>query len=291
MPEPQEQPAKEASSGAPAASPVDTLLRLCLDADRRLLVFGLVVFGMAAFCTVLAATDSRVLDGANVWFKPIKFQLSLGIFLLTLAAIAAAASGAFIRSPIGRITVWTAIATSGFEIVWITYRAATAERSHYADNSSFETLMYSLMGVAAVVLAMTPVALAIAAFRNTSQDAIPRIVSLGMLLGSLVAFFGGAFVGGMMSEQPSHYPIDAEDRSSRLPFIGWSLTRDDLRIAHFVGLHALQGLIAVGLLLVRVPYNKAAYIQYFAATVWLALIVALVVLAGFGRSPMAWLPT
>lgn len=289
MTHPTDQHSLDSNRPITVGSPLLVLRHLAANAHRQLLMVGAVIFALAPICTAISLLDSRVLDGANVWFKPIKFQLSVSIFLVTLSVMVAATGPRFKRSIIGRSTIWIAISTSVFEIFWITVRAALAERSHYDTDTAFGSTMYALMGVAAVLLSATPIVIAIAALASRSNTAIPKLLPLGMLLGSLVAFVGAAVVGSMLSRSPEHYPTSVADQSSRLPFIGWSVERDDLRIAHFVGLHALQGLIALAVILLPSPRRLAGAILCSTALTWLAAVLGLVLLAVSGGSPLAWI--
>ena len=257
-------------------------------ADRTLVVVGLAILACVPVCAALAVFDARVLDGSNLWLKPLKFQISVGTFLLTLAVMVPLASEGFRRSWLGRAAVWTAICTSVFEIVWITLQAGLGQRSHYATDTAFGAMMYALMGIAAALLSLTPVMIALGAMWTNRRD--PRLASArwGVALGSLIAFVGAAGIGVMLAGSPNHYPIDAQDQSSRIPIAGWSLERGDLRIAHFVGLHALQGLFTIGLIMTGVPIRWARAMLSIAALVWLVVILWLARTALEGASPFAW---
>ena len=264
-------------------------LRLFLyGADRLVLSAGSAILTLALLSLVLALLDPRIVDGANLWHKPLKFQLSVGLYLITLAMIIPGAGPKFRRSVLGRSTVVIALSTAVFEIAWITFRAAMAQRSHYATDTGFETSMYVLMGIAAVLLSLTPLVFAIACMFPKSGDGFPAALRVGILLGSVVTILGGATVGGMLSEVPAHYPADPDDAQSRIPFVGWSLERGDLRIAHFVGLHALQGLIAAGLLLIRSRIRFAVTSLIVGAVGWLVAVAWLVALARDDASPFAF---
>ena len=231
--------------------------------------------------------DDRVLDGVNLWLKPLKFQASLGIYLLTLAFMMPLAGPGFRRSWVGRGTVWLAILTGVFEVVWITLRSGVGLRSHYADTT-IGSAIYTLMGIAAVLLSLTCVVVALGAVVAPGRLRSLINVRWGVMLGATVALIGAAGIGMMLGGSPDHYPVDAGDAANRIPVVGWSLERGDLRIAHFIGLHALQGLFALGLLLVRTPPRWALLILSSVALAWLILVFWLAALATGGQSPFAF---
>ena len=270
-------------------SPGDRLARTILrGADRTLLATGLLFLLCAPASLALSIVDPRTLDGVNVWHKPLKFQVSVAVFLVTLACMAPFAGERFRRSRWGRGVVRVAVATSVFEIAWITLQAARGQRSHYNADSDFGAGMYGAMGVAAVLLSLTPVAVAVGAALNRRAPAAFGVVRFGMLLGAVASLVGAAGIGLMLGGQPAHYPGADEAAGARIPVVGWSTTGGDLRIAHFVGLHALQGLFGLALLLslVRAPARPAKVALALAGAAWVGATIVLARLALDGVSPI-----
>ncbi|MEM6749484.1 MAG: hypothetical protein AAF612_03345 [Planctomycetota bacterium] len=255
--------------------------------DRTLRIAGLALLALAPATMALALVDDRVLDGSPIWHKPLKFQVSVAIFLLTLACMTPLAGRRFRRSAWGRGAVWIAITTGVFEVVWITMQAGLGARSHYNTDSTFGSAMYSVMGVAAVALSLTPVVTAIAIVTRRRTGPRFAIIKWGLVLGVLVSLVGTAGVGIMLGGSPDHYPQTSETLGERLPLIGWSTTGGDLRIAHFVGMHAMQGLFVLALLLAwrSVPAARACLVVI--ALGWLGATAALARLAVNDVSPFS----
>ena len=68
-----------------------------------------------------------------------------------------------------------------------------------------------------------------------------------------------------------------------LPFAGWSTIEDDLRMAHFFGMHSMQVLALAGLLASRLPPLRAHRLVTVTLLIWAALTAAIFLEAVLGR--------
>ena len=209
---------------------------------------------MAALAVVTAAGiffDPRVLTGAPIWVKPFKFALSLGIYGLTIAWMLSVLPR---RSRVGEWAAVVIVAVAVIEEAIILLQAARGTTSHYNETTPFDAALWKAMGVSIMLLFVSHLIIAVAALRQRIQD---RTIAYGMRLGL------GLSLLGMLAAVPMVVPrgepeidgvagahsVGVPDGGPGLPFLGWSTTGGDLRIGHFVGLHALQALPLLALLL------------------------------------------
>jgi hypothetical protein len=95
-----------------------------------------------------------------------------------------------------------------------------------------------------------------------------------------------------MSSHGSHFIGGDATGATGLPFLGWSTTGGDLRIAHFVGLHALQAMLVAGVIASSWRPRVGATAVWALAGGWAIASIALAALAmrGFSVLPAAsWL--
>ena len=189
----------------------------------------------------LAVVDPRTLAGAPLWFKPMKFSISIALYALALAWMLGQ-----LRERAMRRTGWAIVAGLVVEMVIIVGQAARGEKSHFNTDGGVGTLLFSVMGATIAVVWFLTLAIALRFLREPGRD---RAMALAIRLGLLVSLVGMA-VGFVLAANGGH-SVGVPDGGPGLFFVGWSTTGGDLRISHFVGLHALQVLPLLAALLAQ----------------------------------------
>lgn len=201
--------------------------------NRTLCLVAVTNLGLAAVCTVLMALDGRTLLGRNVWTKPWKFAISIAIFTGTMG---------WILPSLSLPTRVETLATTGIgsamtvEIVLISTQAARGVASHFNDSTPLDAAIYTVMGVT-ITISLTVVAYVLWRVVRNPPDLAPAYL-WGVGIGMFV-FVIASFEGWLMVSQGGH-GVGVPNDGSGLPLLNWSVTGGDLRIAHFIGLHALQ---------------------------------------------------
>jgi hypothetical protein len=240
------------------------------DARRGHLGLFWFAVAMAALTLVtigLAAVDQRTLLGQPVWFKPMKFAISLTLYAFALAWMLGQ-----LRERALRWTGWFIVAGVTCEMVIIVGQAARGVRSHFNDDTTFDIILFAVMGATITLVWLATLAIALRFLREPGRD---RTMAVAIRLGLLVSLVGMA-VGFVMTAVGSH-AVGMPDGGPSLPLVGWSTTGGDLRIGHFVGLHALQVLPLLAALVARVGLPEAARVRAVVSVAagYLGLIVLL----------------
>jgi len=222
--------------------------------------------------------DQRTLDGVPVWVKPAKFSVSFLVHFATLAIIVALMSPENAELPTVAGVGWVLAAVFVAEMAYLIFQAAQAQHSHFNDTTSFHSMMYSLMGVGAVVLIALPVVIA---WLAKGDIAFGPATQSGIWWGAIISFVLTVIIGGYLGGNGSHFVGDQSDPELVLPFFGWSTEVGDLRPAHFLSLHALQVLPLIGLWADRTDQGITTI--WVASFIYSALTVALFIQALFGQ--------
>jgi hypothetical protein len=194
---------------------------------------------LAAVLLVAMLVDPTPVMGIGRWVKPFKFAVSIAVYVATIAWLLPATGFS------ARAQAWCAGlvgATMALEMVAIVVQAARTTTSHYNIASAFDGAIFGFMGTLIAINTVTALVMGIGAARVLARD--PSAYQLGVALGFAV-FLAGSAIGGMMIRNNGH-TVGAPDGGAGLPLVNWSTTHGDLRVAHFVGLHALQVLPVLG---------------------------------------------
>lgn len=229
--------------------------------SKQLSVLTLLSLLTAAACVVFSVFDARQLAGASVWLKPFKFGVSIAIASFTVALLLPSITlPEQARKRIVAVFAWL----TGLELVIITGQAGRGVPSHFNNASWLDRVLFFVMGAAITLVTIAMARLAVYAWRTQFQNAaIGSGVRLGivlMVLGSCVAFImprpTAAQLESMKRGAPtltigSHTVGATDDSGAGMALTRWSSAGGDLRVPHFIGLHALQLLPLIGLALGR----------------------------------------
>ena len=200
--------------------------------NEYLFYFGLLCVIISIVCIILTKTTSTEIQGVNAWFKPLKFAISIGLFSWTMAWYCYYLSN-FNVTPFN----WTVITLFGFELIYIIFQASKGQLSHFNISTPTYSLLYSLMGLAAVLVTLYTAYIGLLFFTQSFPD-LPKYYVWSIRLGILI-FVIFSFEGGLMGSRMNH-SVGAINDNSNWWIVGWSKTVGDLRVSHFIGMHALQ---------------------------------------------------
>jgi len=223
---------------------------------RPLLWLAAAMAALAIFATVASLVDHRIVTGTDLWLKPLKFALSVGIYSVTLSWLIGQFSQAARMRRAARLAGTVAVIGLVVEMVIIVGVAATGDTSHFNVSTGFHAALWSAMAISIVVVWVMTFVVSIALFRNPLGD---RARTLAIRAGAVLALIGmglAFLMTGPTAAQLDDYQgivgahaVGVPDGGPGLPLLGWSTVAGDLRIPHFFGMHALQVLPFVVILL------------------------------------------
>jgi len=210
--------------------------RDCFVGSRVLSIHSLLLFACFVVTMLLLLVDDRTLYGANVWHKPAKFFFSLAVQLVTVAWALSLVPEAVRQQGSVRLASWVMIGAAWFEQDYMVFRAARGEASHFNNSDLFAQIAYALMGLGALMLVLTAAWIGVVIWRNRKGALWREAAGVGLVVGSVLALLAG----GYMAQGTGHWVGGELSDANGLPIFLWSTTGGDLRIAHFVGQHAMQ---------------------------------------------------
>ena len=242
--------------------------------------------------------DPRIITGAPAWLKPFKFAISTAIYSLTLAWI----FGWLTDWPrMRRVVGWTTAVVFVLEVAIIDLQAWRGTTSHFNASTPLDRWLFIFMGSAILLQTFVSVAVAVALWKQRFTDRpLGWALRLGMVLTILGAMTGPlmtrptaeqlahARAGGRMTVVGAH-TVGGPDGGPGVPLTAWSREHGDVRVPHFIGLHAIQvlALVAVGLRRWRRPEAARVKAVLIAAASYASLFVLLLWEALRGQSIVA----
>lgn len=234
-------------------NPAITRRRIFSLDHRPLNAVAVASFVGALVAGVLYFVDTRELLGVPLWEKPLKFLLSTVAYSLTFSWF----SGLITR---GHRTVWwlgsIIAAMLVLELVIIIGLASVGLTSHFNVTNGFHIAMWSIMASGISTLWVVTFLVGVFLWR---ADTIQPLLRSGIRWGLATGLAGMGLAFAMTSPQPGQidnwegiagaHTVGSADGGPGLPFLGWSTEAGDLRIAHFLGLHGLQVLPLLALVL------------------------------------------
>jgi hypothetical protein len=241
--------------------------------------------------TVLAyLADDRLLNGISVWIKPLKFEFSMSLNLLTILVVLSAVAPAVRELRLVRWSALAVAAASTFEIAYIAVQAARGVGSHYNVGTPVEALGYTLMGVGAVVMVGGAFLIGLAILRSTllpGREGFRLGAAAGLMLGAALTLLTASVLSAGF-DGPGHWVGGVRTDAGGLPIVGWSTTGGDLRVPHFFATHLAQALPLLGFAADRLGARRPE-VWIVAGGVAGTVVVALTFLQAIaGRPLLAW---
>lgn len=209
------------------------------------------------------------------WIKPIKFSISFSTYAITISLFLLALRLPGWQLNLARRAIAASVALEIFSLGAQAWRNAYPPVVPSFADGVLAQLTNSMVMVNTAIVAWMFVLFCLGRVRKEVVDW--PVVSA--IRNSLVIFLAGNAIGGYMLVRGSH-TVGVVNHGPGLPFLNWSTVGGDLRIAHFIALHAIQIVPLFACMLAQMaPVPPVKQRKRLAAA--LAIIVALGVSATF----------
>ncbi|MEG9249818.1 hypothetical protein V6S67_17150 [Arthrobacter sp. Soc17.1.1.1] len=208
--------------------------------------------------------DPREIVGAPAWAKPLKFSISFFLYALTLSWLIGQ-----VRSKV-RLAWWLgtlAAAAVLVEMVVIVGAVLADTTSHFNVTTPLSAALWRVMAFSIVVLWLASLIVGVLLFRvrgadparSTAVRAGVVIGLAGMALGFLMTAPTATQLENWQGVSGAH-TVGAADGGAGLLLLGWSTVAGDLRVPHFVGMHALQ-LLPISAVLLELAARRVSALK------------------------------
>jgi hypothetical protein len=258
---------------------------------------SLVLFGIALVGLLF---DHREITGAPAWLKPAKFGFSSAVYLFTLGWMVKDLPRTRALRIATSLLGWILVV----EVIAINVQVLRGTTSHFNVDTPLDVAIFSAMGIGiGIVWLMSMVLLWLHLRTEASDRAMAAALRIGLALNILGAGTGWTMTqirpAQLQSIRRGEHPfiagshtVGAPDGGPGLPIVKWSTDHGDLRVPHFLGMHALQllPLLLLGIRKFRGRRNDALEVTSiaFAAATCAAIFLAALAqaLAGLPLYPL-----
>jgi hypothetical protein len=195
------------------------------------LVLVVPVFAAMAFFAPGMASVNPI----NPWIKPIKFSMSFSTFASTMSLLLMALQIPRWQLKLARRVMAASIALEIFSLGAQAWRIAHSLSGYSLIDNALAQLTNSMVMVNTAIVCWMLFLFCASRVRTDLVDG-PMISAIRY---SIVIFLAGNAIGGYMLARGSH-TVGTTDGGPGLPFVNWSVIAGDLRIAHFIAIHAIQ---------------------------------------------------
>ena len=211
---------------------------------RPLMTVAALMVLSTVVCIIGLIVDPRQITGLDAWTKPLKFSLSILLYSVTWAWL------------IAHLPRWRRVAHAAgtviavaliVEQVLIVGAAAAGTTSHFNVSTPLASAVWATMAISITTLYVATFVTTIAVFFLRLGT---RSTTLAVRAGGVIALVGMGLAYLMTGPTASQladfrgiagaHTVGLADGGPGLPILGWSTVGGDLRIPHFVGMHALQ---------------------------------------------------
>ena len=231
----------------------------------------LCVLALVPLLLMVAYIDERTMNGVNIWVKPLKFNISIVMYLGTLTWFAGWVDGSLTKRLSYRIYVLVLCGTLLFMLPWLYGAAIIGEPAHFNRDHPILAPLYSLMGIVSVLFTTGAMVFAVLIAINR-RSPLTIYFRYSVVCSLAISFIFTVFMAGELASMDSHWIGGTESDKNGLWLFGWSRDGGDLRVAHFYSLHAMQFIPLIAL--IRLP-------QCFRAIPRLSAIIVSLLYCGF----------
>lgn len=273
----------------------------CWRQNPPLMIAGLLMLVVLAATIIGLVIDPRQVVNEPVWLKPAKFAISISIYSFTLIWLLSYITRA--RWLVMAVS-WLVLTVFVIEEAIISYQGFRGVRSHFNMTTDFDAFLFNIMGGAIGALWLSNLVVVVLLLLQRFHS---PVMAWGLRFGLIVALVGMAAAFLMPQPSPGQraqleatgtsrfigaHSVGVEDGGPGLPLVGWSTVGGDLRVPHFVGIHALQALPLVAWLLMIAPFpwlgiSGRSRIMVIAGFGGLGLVLLLIWQAMRGQSVIA----